>query len=240
MLLSVLAFDITYSIATTWLSDLPQEQKDYIYGQITGDVLLVGLSMGVGYGVSRVFGPKPVGPSRQNARSQTTIQSGQGAQGEGQPGSGKPGGGKPTETPGGEPSTNKSPTAEPEVKTNCPIKGVPKTEYGFTKSWSEMTFAERNAFKHSYMRHQKDFNLLNWSETNAEALRISFNKAVSNVKENAQTSYISKEFVGERGSGTSGALTDVRYFEYKSPSGATYYYYETIDGKFVSSGIKTR
>jgi hypothetical protein len=111
--------------------------------------------------------------------------------------------------------------------------GLTTARIGHAKPYNQMTVAERKAFQHSYGRHGAEFNLPNWSATQAESLRQKFNSAVGVVRENAQKVTLSTEKV-------KGVSTACRYFHYTDAAGIRWYYYETLAGDFVSAGMETR
>ena len=103
---------------------------------------------------------------------------------------------------------------------------------GHTTPWAEMSVAQRKAFQHSYSRHASEFGLPNWSQSKAAELQSAFNQAVGNVRSNATnitTGY--KLFNGQS--------VQVRIYE-STINNKPYYYYETMDGQFISAGINTR
>ncbi len=108
----------------------------------------------------------------------------------------------------------------------------------FPSLWSAMSRAEQRAFQHAYGRHAAEFGLPKWSQSNAELLRQQFNQAVENVRRNAQKAWITNKPVGTRGSGIPGSSKRVIFLQYTDPSGVKYFYYETLTGRFVSSGLQ--
>ncbi|MCA1673477.1 MAG: hypothetical protein LC799_15195, partial [Actinobacteria bacterium] len=114
--------------------------------------------------------------------------------------------------------------------------GISKPTIGHAKPWSAMTPAERKAFQHSYDRHRADFNLPNWSGKNAESLRQQFTAECAAIRANAQRITVEYKPVGVKGSGVSGGIEPVRFFHYTKPDGTRWYYYETLNGRFVSAG----
>ncbi len=114
--------------------------------------------------------------------------------------------------------------------------GIRKVHVGHAKPWNQMTRAEQRAFQHSYSRHAQELGLPAWAESNAEALRQQFNATISRIRENAQRVSMQYKPHGIKGSGVSGASEPVRFFQYSDPSGTRFYYYETLDGKFISAG----
>lgn len=100
---------------------------------------------------------------------------------------------------------------------------------GHATPWAQMSAAARKSFQHSYTRHGSEFGLPQWSATNAEALRTSFNAAVGQVRANADTvRLVMKPYQSYS--------ARVRYFE-ATLNGKRFYYYELWDiGKFVSAG----
>jgi len=100
---------------------------------------------------------------------------------------------------------------------------------GHTTPWASMSDAQRKAFQHSYNRHAEELGLQAWKQGEAEALRKSFNEAVSNIrKAGADSFFYSNEWVN-------GVKTTVLRTE-PVINGQKYYYYETLQGQFVSAG----
>jgi hypothetical protein len=92
-----------------------------------------------------------------------------------------------------------------------------------------MTVSQRKAFQHSYSRHAEELGLPNWSQKNAAALQRKFNNVVGHIRENGQiTTGLRKPFNGQS--------VEVRYWE-ATLHGERYYYYETLDGQFISAGL---
>lgn len=103
------------------------------------------------------------------------------------------------------------------------------SKIGHTTPWNKMTKAQRKAFQHSYSRHAKDLGLPNWSQKNAESLRQLFNNTVGHIRKNGVRigNPPKKPFNGQ--------LVDVNFYE-ATFRGTKYYYYETLDGIFISAG----
>ena len=92
-----------------------------------------------------------------------------------------------------------------------------------------MSKAQREAFQHSYTRHGPELGLPNWRQKNAEALQNQFNNIVGHVRNNGTKlpPGIKKPFNGES--------VDVNFYEGVF-NGIKYYYYETLNGIFISAG----
>lgn len=100
---------------------------------------------------------------------------------------------------------------------------------GYSTSWSKMDVAERRAFQHSYSRHSQELGLPNWQQSKAEVLRGLFNEKVSSIREaGAKNFFQTTEWVN-------GAKTTVNRTE-PIINGQKYFYYETLQGKFISAG----
>ena len=112
--------------------------------------------------------------------------------------------------------------------TRTASRGI-ASRIGHTTPWNEMTRAQRRAFQHSYSRHAKELGLPNWSQKSAESLRQQFNNIVRHIRNNGtQTpNPPRKPFNGQS--------VDVNFFE-ATFNGVRYYYYETLDGIFISAG----
>ncbi|MDQ0065138.1 hypothetical protein [Chryseobacterium lathyri] len=114
------------------------------------------------------------------------------------------------------------------------MRGLMQTEseivrVGHTTPWAEMAKAERRAFQHSYTRHASEFDLPNWSQSQADILQELFNNTVTNVRSaGAKSFFNSKELVN-------GVKTTVNRTE-PIIHGQKYFYYETLQGKFISAG----
>jgi len=123
------------------------------------------------------------------------------------------------------------------LKTGQAIRPAPGRGLDpFPRTWAAMDRAERAAFQHAYSRHARDFGLGNWSQSNAEALRVAYNAKAAAVRNGA---IYSIETIAPRGIRGSGVPTQgVRVRMYVSSEGTDlYYYYEAIDdGGFVSAG----
>lgn len=114
------------------------------------------------------------------------------------------------------------------------IRGLIQTEneilrVGHTTPWSQMTRAERKAFQHSYSRHASEFNLPNWSQSQADILQELFNNAVTNVRAAGVKGFFNTQEL------LNGVKTTVNRTE-PIIHGQKYYYYETQGGKFISAG----
>lgn len=100
---------------------------------------------------------------------------------------------------------------------------------GHTTDWSEMTQKEKNAFKHSYSRHQLELDLPNFKESNASHYQELFNRKVTEIRNTGRHDFfISKELLN-------GALEVVHRTE-PVIDGKKYFYYETINEHFISAG----
>jgi hypothetical protein len=115
--------------------------------------------------------------------------------------------------------------------------GLKEVKIGHSKPWNQMTKSEKKAFQHSYDRHAHELGLPPWSESKAEVLRQQFNAATLNIRQNAQRVSVTYKPFGVKGSGAGSKSVPVRFFEYTDPGGIKYYYYETLEGKFISSGL---
>jgi len=117
--------------------------------------------------------------------------------------------------------------ADDAARTVAPNSVVPKI--GHSTPWTQMTAAERKAFQHSYSRHAQELGLPAWSQKNAEALRQQFNNMVDYIRTNGTKSPNppKKPFNGQS--------VDVNFYE-ATFNGIRYYYYETLDGIFISAG----
>lgn len=92
-----------------------------------------------------------------------------------------------------------------------------------------MTKVEAKAFQHSYSRHASELGLPNWAQTRAGELQDLFNNAVSNIRNVGSNSFFrSQELVN-------GVKTTVNRTE-PIINGQKYFYYETLQGKFISAG----
>lgn len=84
-------------------------------------------------------------------------------------------------------------------------------------------------FQHSYSRHGSELGLPKWSQSKAGELQNLFNNAVSNIRNSGSKNFFkSKELVN-------GTRTTVNRTE-TVINGQKYYYYETLQGKFISAG----
>lgn len=106
---------------------------------------------------------------------------------------------------------------------------LPAPNLGHATNWSEMSIAEKKAFQHSYSRHASDFDLPPWRESNAEQLKQEFNNAVISIKNNGT-------YIGEKLKPFNSQSVKVNYYE-AIINGKHYYYYERLDGKFISAGL---
>ena len=111
--------------------------------------------------------------------------------------------------------------------TPNPNSVVPKI--GHATPWDQMTAAERRAFQHSYSRHANELGLPSWSQKNAENLRQKFNLVVEYIRSN------STKIVNPPKKPFNGQSVNVNYYD-ASFHGVQYYYYETLEGTFISAG----
>lgn len=103
------------------------------------------------------------------------------------------------------------------------------SQIGHVIPWSQMTKAQKKAFQNSCSRHASELGLPKWSEKSAEELRKQFNAIVGHIKANGTQLgyYPMKPFNGKS--------VPVRFWEW-TYGGVKYYYYETLDGIFISAG----
>jgi hypothetical protein len=100
---------------------------------------------------------------------------------------------------------------------------------GHTTPWSEMTEAARRAFQHSYSRHASEFGLPNWSQARASELQGLFNAAVTNIRSAGANGFFRLQEL------VNGVRTVVNRTQ-PVINGQRYYYYETLQGRFISAG----
>ena len=105
----------------------------------------------------------------------------------------------------------------------------------FPKTWDDMSPDERKAFQHTYSRHAGELGLPNFKQSNAEQHRQQFNNVAGYIKDNATSVQTVNKLVGIKGSGVPATSQQVRFYE-ATFHGTRYYYYETLDGRFVSAG----
>ena len=92
-----------------------------------------------------------------------------------------------------------------------------------------MTASARKAFQHSYSRHAGELGLPSWSQKNAAALQKQLNEVVGYIRNNGRlTTGIRKPFNGQS--------VEVNFWE-ATFHGSRYYYYETLNGQFISAGL---
>ncbi|TCP25151.1 RHS repeat-associated protein [Tenacibaculum skagerrakense] len=122
---------------------------------------------------------------------------------------------------------------EKELKTNHKNKLIllPERKTGHMKPWNEMTLKEQGKLRHTYDRKQKEFGLPNFRASKGAHHQKILNDKIAEVR-NAGTKqgfFRSTEWVN-------GQMTPVNR---SNPiiNGVRHYYYETLDGKFVSFGI---
>lgn len=99
--------------------------------------------------------------------------------------------------------------------------------------WAQMTQAQRNALKHSYMRHGKELGLPNWSESNAAVLQQQFNNVVGHIRQNGN------QLLGPINKPWNGQLVKVNFFDSEFHGTKDYYYEDVASGTFITDG-KTR
>lgn len=210
----ILGFDVCMSLGSALLITSWAATKDEL-NEAADEISHLIITVGVGAffkGVGKIA-------KRIKGRSKTGKGSGDGADG----GGGKSkGGGEPPKKPKDEPSGNSS----KDKKSTIAGKDG---KIGHTTPWDKMTKAEKRAFQHSYSRHAKELGLPNWSQKNAEALRQQFNNRVGQIRNNGTKvkNPPKKPFNGKS--------VEVNMFE-QTVGGKKYYYYETLDGKFISAG----
>lgn len=105
---------------------------------------------------------------------------------------------------------------------------IPYLAIGHPTPWDRMTKEEKKAFQHSYSRHGKELGLPSWKGANADELRQKFNTVVKHIRDNGKHSYSYQLDKGEK--------VKVNYFT-ASMNGRSYYYYETLSGRFISAGL---
>jgi hypothetical protein len=104
-----------------------------------------------------------------------------------------------------------------------------QTQSGHTTPWSQMSKAEQNAFKHSYSRHHKELGLPNFRESQAAHYQTLFNNKVTMLRNEGMGGFFeSMELVH-------GRLQKV-YRTEPIINGKRYYFYETVEGQFISAG----
>jgi hypothetical protein len=111
----------------------------------------------------------------------------------------------------------------------------------FAEAFEDMSKSARKSLQHAYDRHGKELGLPNWQGKKGEELRKQFNIVTGYIKDNAQKTVRELRPYGEKGSGLPGKKVEVNTHLWRDPqSQRTYYYTETLDGKFVSSGLRTK
>jgi RHS repeat-associated protein len=101
---------------------------------------------------------------------------------------------------------------------------------GHKVPWSEMTQKQRNAFRHSYDRHKTELGLPNFKESNPSHYQNLFNERVTQIRNAGIGSFnYSQELVN-------GRMQTVLRAE-PVISGTKYFYYETLNGVFISAGV---
>ncbi|MCL9807666.1 RHS repeat-associated core domain-containing protein [Flavobacterium amniphilum] len=112
------------------------------------------------------------------------------------------------------------------------VKKVANFQYewaGHLTPWIKMAKNEERAFQHSYTRHFAELGLPNFQKTKGTILQVMFNFKVSRIRNAGLNGFFrSKELV-------KGVRTTVNRTE-PVIDGQRYFYYETLDGKFVSVG----
>jgi hypothetical protein len=102
---------------------------------------------------------------------------------------------------------------------------------GHTIPWKKMNSAQRRAFQHSYNRHNNELGLPNFQQSKAAELQKLFNDEVTKIRNAGKNGFFdSNELVN-------GVRTPCMRTE-PVIDGKTYFYYETLAGKFVSAGLK--
>jgi hypothetical protein len=107
--------------------------------------------------------------------------------------------------------------------------------------WDRMDQFQRRNFQHEWSNHGvKDFGFGTWQGNNirAERARNVFNTRVAPIRANAQYVHIRKMRYGKKGAGLAGQMVDGREFIYTDQFGIKWYYWELLDGLFVSAGKK--
>ena len=112
---------------------------------------------------------------------------------------------------------------------DCDIPDIPNRQIGHVTAWSDMTKKQKRAFQHSYSRHAAELGLPTWRQGIAESLRFQFNAIVKKILE-------SGKYLGVKKKPFNGQSTDVHFYE-ATIDGKKYYYYETLEGQFISAGL---
>jgi len=110
-------------------------------------------------------------------------------------------------------------------------RNIPQTnQFGHIMPWEKMLYKERQAFKHSYGRHKTELELPNFQESNASYYQNLFNAKVTEIRNAGANSFFNaREFAD-------GVMTNVKRTE-PVIDGKKYFYYETINQKFISAGL---
>ena len=116
-----------------------------------------------------------------------------------------------------------------EELTNVAKGGQAGKVFGHTTEWSLMTSAEKRAFQHSYSRHADELGLPNWKESQAEQLRNLFNSRATEIRNAGKNNFFNTQEL------VNGIPTTVNRTE-PIINGQKYFYYETLDEKFISVG----
>ncbi|WP_227413327.1 RHS repeat-associated core domain-containing protein [Chryseobacterium culicis] len=106
------------------------------------------------------------------------------------------------------------------------------------KPFAEMSEIEIKGFQHAISRHRSEFGL-KWKKSSAPQLVEEFNTLASQIRKEGGFAGYERVLYGERGSGKSNTLVKARTFELVKNK-KTYYYYETLGGRFIIAGLKTK
>lgn len=118
--------------------------------------------------------------------------------------------------------------ADRTIRESAEVLLLKGSRIGHSTPWSQMTKPQRKAFQHSYSRHGAELGLPKWSQKNAATLQEQFNKIVGHIKTHGtQISGVKKPFNSKS--------VDVNFYE-ATLNGTKYYYYETLQGLFISAG----
>jgi RHS repeat-associated protein len=100
---------------------------------------------------------------------------------------------------------------------------------GHATPWQRMTAQQRKAFQHTYSRHAAELGLPSWKGSQAEALRQRFNAVTQHIRDTGTI------IPGVR-KPLNGQSVPVNFYE-STLNGTRYYYYETLEGQFISAGL---
>ena len=106
------------------------------------------------------------------------------------------------------------------------------------KAFNEMNTAEMQAFNHAISRHGADFGLKWGKNSTLPTVLEKFNQAASNIRINGKFMGVKEVQYGVKGSGKSSTKVKANVYEHMV-DGKNFYYHETLDGKFISAGLKT-